>query len=67
MFVVKKIFGWVLLAWMPIALIDPVKKMMTHNGVRFATELVALVAVVSGVAAIGLSMALGKKKPPADS
>lgn len=62
---VRRILGWLLFAWMAIAVIGGGSEAFKHakNGTRFGTELAA-VAVCAVLAGIGLTMALGKAKPP---
>lgn len=61
----KKIFGWVLFAWMAIATVGASGDLMKHGGVRFGTELAAVV-VCCTLAILGLALALGKSKPPTE-
>jgi hypothetical protein len=61
----KRIFGWVLFAWMAIATVGALGDIRQHGGVRFGTELAAAIVCCS-LAALGLVLALGKSKPPTE-
>ena len=58
----KRIFGAALFVWMAAATFGSTKDMLSHQGVRQATEIAAIV-VCAALALIGLIMAVAPAKP----